>query len=526
MSSENAAIESQQVNAEKTSDVAESQQLKERDQQFQSDTALKQRCGETINIFSGLSATSSSSCTSNFDCSTGTNTCCVKPSCNDALRLSGSVTRSETDTDVAYCWLLTVDNKTSKDIVCASISLDIRSYQTNQVFSIGPGIFSTATYTITPPAGVTGNVILNYAGNGIFYIAKQLPPGESLFTLCAVFAKPAPDLEFTVLQHSIFSVSGKQTSQCNGVQTINESTLIDPIDNGGDNPTTVIAASQVTNDSDVSGATVRDALNTINAFIAAPALAANQIANDSTISGLTVQDALNNTNSFVDLFKFGDLGTLSLVAGGFITAGNIFAFAQGNQVTFASGEWVVFDNSTPARVLCDRSVGSTSTANFDYVGQVRLMYVGASTALAPFTSTSRWGWTNGADFYHGIVLVDHTNNNTSPGVSTTFTPGFYEFTYTCTAGKNIGIAPAGSTVSSTVALMSKGSKFITNSSGNPVSVELNTLITGPRQIDLSAAYGLPNAGTTALVVGDFVNLDSVFYGTGTFSGLLTVSISS
>ena len=156
----------------------------------------------------------------------GKPTCCTPPL--DVLTLSGSEERTETEIDINYCWTLIVDNETNKCLACATLLLDIRSFQTNAAFSVGPGVFASASYTITPPDGLVGTVNALYAGTGTFYTTHNLPPGESLFTVCATFTKPAPILDFTTLLPAVFTVKGLQNGPCSNVLTVNETVSIDP----------------------------------------------------------------------------------------------------------------------------------------------------------------------------------------------------------------------------------------------------------------------------------------------------------
>ena len=259
-------------------------------------------------------------------------------------------------------------------------------------------------------------------------------------------------------------------------------------------------------------------------------LRGGDIVNDSTKPGATVKDALNNivsdNNSFLAVFQQGATGTLSLSAGQTTTVPGFIYVLAGQTITYSSGDWVMFDTGVPARLIAARSVSSRATALVNYVGQVILMFVGTQTSLPSITSTSRWDWVVGADYYHGTALADHTHANTSPGVATSFTPGFYEFDYTCQSGKNLGIAVEGTASSSTGRLWSKGSRYTTNASGTPASITTQTLLTGPRSVDLSAAYGLVYSNTTAVLTGDFINLDNIFYGSGSFSSALTFVITA
>ena len=72
------------------------------------------------------------------------------------ITLSGAASCTETDIQVIYCWNLVVENCDCQALGKSTLSFDIRSFQTDSVFSIGPGIFSTATYSITAESGVTG----------------------------------------------------------------------------------------------------------------------------------------------------------------------------------------------------------------------------------------------------------------------------------------------------------------------------------------------------------------------------------
>ena len=226
-----------------------------------------------------------------------------------------------------------------------------------------------------------------------------------------------------------------------------------------------------------------------------------------------------------DLFqKSTAVGLVDVPAGATITLPSIVCLKAGYPVSYSSGDWVMFTAGVPSSVIAPRSVSGASVSAIDYVGQVILMYVGTLAALPPIVGTTKWDWVVGANYYHGTALAAHTHANINPGVATSFTPGFYEFDYTCQAGKDLGIAVEGTASSSTGRLWSKGSSYTTNASGAPAALSTQVLFTGPRHIDLSAAYGKVHAGTSAVDAGDVINIDNVVYGTGTFSGNLTVTI--
>lgn len=164
---------------------------------------------------------------------------------SNAVTLSGSLFCAETEDSSAFCWSLTAENRSTRSISCVSLSLDIRSYQNDQPFVLGPGIFATATYSIVPPASLTGGTInASYAGTGVFYTINALPPGTWLFTVCATFANPQPALVETRILASPFSLRARYAGQCEASVSVAEVVLVScgdccngiPPENAADEP--------------------------------------------------------------------------------------------------------------------------------------------------------------------------------------------------------------------------------------------------------------------------------------------------
>lgn len=142
------------------------------------------------------------------------------------------------------------------------------------------------------------------------------------------------------------------------------------------------AASLIANDSSVTGATVKDALNTLggasgvtSVFTRTGAVvavlgdyAASKISNDSSISGTTVKDALNNIGSFLS-------GLVTGVSSVFGRTGAVVAVAgdyTGAQVTDTS--------NLPGTYVTDA---------LNYLGQATAAVAGGATPSLPF-GTNRY----------------------------------------------------------------------------------------------------------------------------------------
>lgn len=153
----------------------------------------------------------------------------------DLLKLSGTQACTTTATEKIYCWNLIVENCSNAALLNVLLTLDIRSFQTDQPFQIGPGVFGpalppTATYTIVADADVTGTANIAYAGTGTFYTATKLPKGASNFTVCATFALPEPVLAFTQVLPSPFSVKPRSSNfaSCSDDAPTTETVFISP----------------------------------------------------------------------------------------------------------------------------------------------------------------------------------------------------------------------------------------------------------------------------------------------------------
>lgn len=153
----------------------------------------------------------------------------------DLLKLSGTQSCTTTATEKIYCWNLIVENCSNAALNNVQLALDIRSFQTDQPFQIGPGVFGpalppTATYLIAADPDVTGTANTGYGGTGTFYTASKLPKGASDFTVCATFALPSPTLAFTQVLPSPFSVKPQSSNfaTCSDDTPTTETVFVSP----------------------------------------------------------------------------------------------------------------------------------------------------------------------------------------------------------------------------------------------------------------------------------------------------------
>ncbi len=129
------------------------------------------------------------------------------------VTLSGTAFCTETDLQTVFCWDLVVNNCEGQ-LGKTTLSFDIRSFRNDMPFSIGPGVFATATYSITAESGVNGTVNTAYAGTGVFYTVISLPSGSTTFTICAAFEKNNPTLCISQLSPSVFTLRSTAGSAC------------------------------------------------------------------------------------------------------------------------------------------------------------------------------------------------------------------------------------------------------------------------------------------------------------------------
>lgn len=117
-----------------------------------------------------------------------------------------------------------------------------------------------------------------------------------------------------------------------------------------------LVASQVNNDSSVTGSKVKDALNTLKSSITA--LVASAITNDSSVVGAKVKDALNTLLSTIGALLASNIGNNSTVAGATVKdALNTLKASLPTQVMY---EKIM----TCSDFINDSSLGSNSMKNY------------------------------------------------------------------------------------------------------------------------------------------------------------------
>lgn len=170
------------------------------------------------NCGNGNCGSNGSSSTSLASCQDGSSAC--------AIKLSGSVMCMETEEETIFCWNLLVDNCQTEQLCKVALSLDVRSFFTNEPYAPGPGIFATATWSVTAESGLMPVIDPAYQGTGQFLTIKTLPQGRTAFTLCAVFPRCTADLLFMKMLASVFTL--KATLGRSNITTVNISNYIAP----------------------------------------------------------------------------------------------------------------------------------------------------------------------------------------------------------------------------------------------------------------------------------------------------------
>lgn len=157
----------------------------------------------------------------------------AKKKCCEEIRLIAEGPFATTsDTQIIFCWHFCIINDSNQNLCDTDFSFAIRSYQTNEPFTLGPGIFASdpgPSYSVSTTLA-SGKFVDTYNGTGVFYENAVVQPGSFSLTLCAAFSKDEYEealLDKTRLLTSIFSAKAQIRTKC-GSKIINVSQCVEP----------------------------------------------------------------------------------------------------------------------------------------------------------------------------------------------------------------------------------------------------------------------------------------------------------